>query len=156
MIPQAKQEEDIQSPLLEIPIDVPQRLGEIDELLTTPEDALCLCCNGSGRWRMLVRQHRLGPWQSLFLYCLSTKRKIFDLSLSNAILMMTSNTTKCDNLVIVQAIISEPYICEATVVAMICFRLYPVQIKKVFVIMFSSNHFIKCKISHEISTHMVR
>ena len=48
MIPQAKQEEDIQSPLLEIPIDVPQRLGEIDELLTNLEDYLCLCCDGSG------------------------------------------------------------------------------------------------------------
>jgi hypothetical protein len=47
-------------------------------------------------------------------------------------------------------------ICEATVVGMICFRLNPVQIKKVFVIMFCSNHFIKCKISHEVSTHMVR
>ena len=110
MIPQAKQEEDIQSPLLEIPIDVPQRLGEIDELLTNLEDYLCLCCDGSGRWRMLVRQHHFGPWQSLFVYCLSTKRKIFDLSLSNTILMMTSNITKCDNLVIVQAIISEPYL----------------------------------------------
>ncbi len=69
---------------------------------------------------------------------------------------MTSNTTKCDNLVVLQAIVSEPLIWEATIVGMISFRLNPEQMKKAFITMFCSNRFIKCKISHEKSIHMIR
>ncbi len=40
---------------------------------------------------------------------------------------------------------------------MICFRLNSKQTKKVFITMFCSNHFIKCKISHEeLSIYMIR
>ena len=53
--------------------------------------------------------------------CLTSKCNVFDLALSYSTLMVTSHSTEGNPLIAGSAITSEIFICEVTIVCVICF-----------------------------------